>query len=74
MLNGMAAFVGCDGSGGNTGAIIDIMAKIERLVNWIVMVGQRAVNFMDRYVANIVVAQHLLRHLATCHVVVHAYP
>ena len=71
VLHRMAAFMGGDSSGGDAGSMVDIPAKVERFVHRVVMVGQRTVDLLDGDVADVVVAKHLLRHVATRHTVVH---
>ena len=67
VLHGMPYFMGGDGSGGNAVGIVNGLAQVDGFVRRIVMVRQMAGRGNHLHVRNMVVLQHLLRHLPPCY-------
>ena len=63
VLDGVATFMGGYGCGCHGGSVIDVMAEVERAVDWVVVIGKGSVHFADCYVMDVVVVKHFLRHL-----------
>ena len=64
MLDGVAALVGGNGGSSHRGAVVDLRAEVEGAVGGVVVVGEGTLNHVDLHIADVVVAQHHLGHLA----------